>query len=157
MSTTLPGLVFPVFTIPRRGVKLRCPVTTSTKEATWRSMGIILGQLHTPPEPWQQNSHQVTWSSGVIVFFLIIYVCVILQKEIKAFFSKKGIMRGWNQQASPREDTIPLYHDKGTSADPNQKEGGVVEESEDHPPKVATSTQSRAHGLPATPLAPALP
>ena len=45
-----------------------------------------------------------------------------------------------NQQASPREGTIPLYHDKGTSADPHQKEGGVVAGSTgDHPPKVATS------------------
>lgn len=145
------------FTILRRGVKTRCPVTTTTAETTWRTIGIIIGQLHTPPESWQQNSHQVTWSSGVIVFLLIVYVCVIFHKEIKAFFSRMRITKGVNQQASPRAGTIPLYHDKGTSADPHQKEGGVVAESEVHPPKVATSTQARANSLTATPVAPAQP
>lgn len=65
----------------------------------------------------------------------------MFHKEIKAFFSKKRITKGANQQTPPKEGTIPLYHDKSVSADPHQKPGGVVAESEDHPPMLLTSTQ----------------
>ena len=76
------------------------------------------------------------------MFLLIIYVCVMFHEEIKAFFSKKRITKGAkNQQAPPKEGTIPLYHDKSMSADPHQKQGGVVAESEGHPPAMLpTST-----------------
>jgi hypothetical protein len=91
------------------------------------------------PESWQQKSHRVTWSSGVVVFLLIVFVCVMFHHEIRAFFSKKWNTKGAKQPEPPREGIIPLYHEKRTSVESHQKQGDVMAESEGQ--KVAASTK----------------